>query len=176
MAPFCLRAINIAVSNRPIKAHNSPDICVHPEVALKSTSVAGLSTTHPASSMPIIARNRPMPAIVAIFKSLGMAFIIAARAPVLASPKNSNPSTNTAARATSQGIPIPRHTPYKKYAFSPIPGARANGRFAQRPIIKHATHAATAVANRASLNGIPVSKSINVMSEPDIIFGFTIRM
>ena len=126
--------------------------------------------------MPMIVRNNPIPAIVAIFKSLGIAFIIAERAPVNDNPKNIRPSTKTAASAMSQGTPIPKHTPYKKYALSPIPGASAKGRFAQSPIIIHATNEATAVATSASLNEIPVSKSIKVMSAPDIILGFTMRM
>ena len=54
-----------------------------------------------------------------------------------------------------------------KKAFRPIPGARANGNFAQNAIAIHPMKAATAVANRASLNGMPVCASID---------GFTRRM
>ena len=54
-----------------------------------------------------------------------------------------------------------------KKAFRPIPGASANGKFAQNAMAIHPMNAATAVANRASSNGMPVADSID---------GFTSRM
>jgi hypothetical protein len=92
-----------------------------------------------------------------------MALIIADRAPTCGSDSIMNriPSTKTAASATSQLTPNPyRTTENVKYAFNPIPGASANGRFAQSPITTHAMNAATAVAKSASSNGIPVNSSI----------------
>ena len=73
------------------------------------------------------------------------------------------PSTKTAASAISHSIPIPQLavTVNAKYAFSPMPGAKAKGRLAHRPIITHPTNAAIAVANNASLKGIPETESIS---------------
>ena len=73
------------------------------------------------------------------------------------------PSTRTAASAISHSIPIPQLavTVNAKYAFSPMPGAKAKGRLAHRPIITHPTNAAIAVANNASLKGIPETESIS---------------
>jgi len=70
------------------------------------------------------------------------------------------PSTKTAARATCQAMPIAPTTVKVKYAFRPIPGAKAKGRFAHSPITVHPTKAAIAVANKASSNPIPVPESI----------------
>ena len=84
----------------------------------------------------MIARNMPIPAPVAIFKSVGIELIINVLQPPITGicgidiARNSMPSTNTAARATCQDIPMPRTTANVKYAFNPIPGARANGKFA----------------------------------------------
>ncbi len=109
----------------------------------------------------MIARNMPIPAPVAIFRSVGIELIMVVLKPPITGicgidiAKNSIPSTNTAARA-----PMPRTTANVKYAFSPIPGASANGRFAYRPMIVHPTKAATAVANNASSNGMPVAPKL----------------
>ena len=43
-----------------------------------------------------------------------------------------------------------------KYALRPIPGAKANGKLAQRPITVQPIKAAIAVANKTSSKGIPV--------------------
>ena len=47
-------------------------------------------------------------------------------------------------------MPIPRTTPNVKYAFSPIPGAKAKGKFAHNPITVQPIKAATAVAKSMS--------------------------
>ena len=62
----------------------------------------------PISLKPMIARNIPIPAPVAIFKSVGIALIIAVLQPTCGSDiiMKRIPSTNTAANATSQATPI----------------------------------------------------------------------
>ena len=76
---------------------------------------------------------------------------------------NITPSTSTAARATSHGTAIAQGaaTVNAKYAFNPIPGAIAKGNLAQKAIAIQPTNAAIAVANKASSNGIPVTDSID---------------
>ena len=128
--------------------------------------MAASSRIHPISRRPMIARNMPIPAPVAIFRSVGIELIIIDLQPPITGiagndiARNSMPSTNTAARATCQDMPIPRTTANVKYAFSPIPGASANGRFAYNPITTQPTKAAIAVANSASSKGIPAMESM----------------
>ena len=100
----------------------------------------------------MIAKNIPIPAPVAIFKSFGIALIILVLQPTCGREiiKNINPSTKTAANAISHAMPIPSTTENTKYAFKPMPGARAKGKLAQRPITTQPTNAAIAVANSAS--------------------------
>ena len=81
IAPFCSLAINAPIAMSPIKAQNWPVSCVQEPASVKSIRVAGLSTIHPAFCMPIMVRKRPIPAIVAILRSFGIALIIAVRAP-----------------------------------------------------------------------------------------------
>ena len=83
--------------------------------------------------------------------------------------RNITPCTRIAASAISQGTAIAQGaaTVNAKYAFRPIPGARAKGSLAQNAMTIQPTNAARAVANRASLNGMPVADSID---------GFTRRM
>ena len=76
---------------------------------------------------PINAINRPIPTDTAFFRLYGIASKIASR--TLSSDNRIKiiPSTSTAASATFQEYPIWSTTVYAKYAFSPIPGASANG-------------------------------------------------
>ena len=116
-----------------------------------------------------MAKNIPIPDPVAIFRSLGMALIILVLQPICGREiiRKIIPSMNTAARATSQGMPIASTTENTKYAFKPIPGANAYGLLAHNPITTQPTKAAIAVANNASSNGIPATASID---------GFTTNM
>ena len=76
---------------------------------------------------PINAINRPMPALTPFFNVVGMALKIASRTLVRERIIKIIPSKSTAIRATFQEYPIFPHTVNAKYAFSPIPGASANG-------------------------------------------------
>ena len=76
---------------------------------------------------PMNAINRPIPTLTADFKFSGIALKIASRTFVTDNTMNTRPSTKTAASAICQLYPIPITTVYAKYAFSPIPGASANG-------------------------------------------------
>ena len=173
MAPGISLAIITAIAISPTIAQKAPeDIGSIAPVSPRLTRVALSPRTHPISLRPIIARNMPIPAPVAIFRSVGMALIIAVLQPTCGRDRmrNRTPSTSTAASAICQLTAVANHgaaTVNAKYAFRPIPGANAKGSFAHSPMTMHPTNAATAVANRASSNGIPVTDSID---------GFTSRM
>ena len=71
--------------------------------------------------------NIPIPAAVECFKQFGIPLTICSRTRVMVSRTNNTPDKKTTPRAVRQGIPMPRHTEYVKYAFSDIPGAMAMG-------------------------------------------------
>ena len=169
IAPFIPLAIIAAIAKRAIIPIRAPWLRSNASVVAKFTRVAPSSCIQPISLSPIMARNAPIPAPVAIFRSLGIALIILVLQPTcgIEMTRKIIPSMKTAARATCQSIPMPSTTAKVKYALSPIPGASANGRFAHRPITTQPTNAAIAVANNASSKGIPAT---------DSIAGFTRRM
>ena len=74
---------------------------------------------------------------------------------------------NTAVSANSQLFPMPRQTVNARNAFRPIPGARANGRFATNAITRVAIAAERAVAVNTAPASIPAALRIP---------GFTARM
>ena len=78
------------------------------------------------------------------------------------------PSQKIAVRANCQDLPIVRHTVYVRKALRPIPGARANGRFAKIPITRVAIAAERAVA----VNTAPLS----IRAKPGILAASPLRM
>ena len=82
IAPGKFLAINTAIVIRPIIAQNAPEAngSIAP-VSPRLTRVALSPWTHPISLRPMIARNMPIPAPVAIFRSVGMELIIAVLTP-----------------------------------------------------------------------------------------------
>ena len=169
IAPLIPLAIITAIAISATKLIKAPWSYEKDSVVAKLTRVAPSSWIHPISLRPIIARNIPIPAPVAIFRSLGIALIILVLQPTCGREiiMKITPSTRTAANATSHAIPIPITTVNTKYAFNPMPGANAKGLFAHNPITVQPTNAAIAVANSASSKGIPAT---------DSIAGFTNRM
>ena len=108
--------------------------------------------------------NNPIPPVTANFIFLGIAFTTASL-----TLNNDNiikiiPSINTADNAISHETPICPTTVYAKYAFNPIPEAKANGKLANTPIRIHAIPAAKHVEVTNAPAGIPVV---------DKIFGLT---
>ena len=82
IAPGKFLAINTAIVIRPIIAQNAPEaIGSIAPVSPRLTRVALSPWTHPISLSPMIARNMPIPAPVAIFRSVGMELIIAVLTP-----------------------------------------------------------------------------------------------
>ncbi|OPZ34955.1 MAG: hypothetical protein BWY99_02387 [Synergistetes bacterium ADurb.BinA166] len=71
--------------------------------------------------------KRPIPAEIPILSDMGMSLTTLSRSLVRVSSMKRIPSTNTAASATCQEMPIPSTTPKAKKAFSPMPDARAIG-------------------------------------------------
>ena len=73
--------------------------------------VAGWSTTTPAFLSAMIARNRPMPAEIAILRPRGMALMIHSRTGRTLRMMNRMPERKTAPSATCQLWPMPSTTP-----------------------------------------------------------------
>ena len=109
IAKGSLRAIMTAIAISPIMAQNAPDDAgsIAP-VSPRLTSVALSPCTQPISLRPMMARNMPIPAPVAIFRSVGMALIIAVLTPTWGSEsiKKMTPCTRIAASAISHGTAI----------------------------------------------------------------------
>jgi hypothetical protein len=68
------------------------------------------------------------------------------------------PEINTAPSATLQGIPTPVSDTVAKSAFNPIPGARAIGKLATKPIAMVTNPAEMAVAKNTAFLSIPVEE------------------
>ena len=69
MDPGIFFAIIAAIATIPTSAQSSPEVCVQEAVSSNPTNVTPLFTIIPVSSRPMIAKNIPIPAPVAIFKS-----------------------------------------------------------------------------------------------------------
>ena len=98
----------------------------------RATTVLGSATTRPDPSKPMSAMNRPMPAVIPIFRFFGTSLTSASLNLHSVSTMKIKPSHSTAARATSQGFWTPAsargmHTEYAKKAFRPMPLAKAMG-------------------------------------------------
>ncbi|MNC94216.1 hypothetical protein D3C83_110180 [compost metagenome] len=65
----------------------------------------------PAACKPIMPRKRPMPAVIAIFRLLGILSTMYSRTGVTDRMKNRIPEMKTAPSATSQLWPMPSTTP-----------------------------------------------------------------
>ena len=109
------------------------------------------STTRPAFCNPINAINKPIPTDTAFLRLSGIASKIASRTFVNESTIKIIPSINTANNATFHEYPISPQTVYAKYALSPRPADKANGRFAIKAIhivpINDAKHVAIRIAS-----------------------------
>ena len=89
------------------------------------TGPAPVRRTNPASKNPISAMNSPIPTLIAIFSSAGMAWKTALRKPVSTSTKMIRPSRTTSPMASAQVIPEAIENATK--ALSPRPVASASG-------------------------------------------------
>ena len=105
--------------------------------------------------------NKPIPAPMAFFNDIGMAFTIASRKFVNVNTINNIPSIKTAVKANCQLFPIAIHTVKAKKAFNPIPGAKAKGNFAHKAITNVATTEDRAVAVNTAPLSIPACPRIS---------------
>ncbi len=133
------------------------------------TSVAGSPTTRPALRKPMNVSSRPMPADAAERSDGGIARAIISRSGVVETSTNSAPAQNTMPSAVCHGTWFCRTIVNAKNAFSPIPGATANGSRAYTPINSVMLLAIRTVAVNAPENGIPVPVV-------DKMLGFTTTM
>ena len=127
--PFTFFTYRIAVIIKPINARSAqiPNVWKLPLKFTYVRSVESLFTIICAPCKPTKAIKIPIPALTPFFNVLGIALKIASRTLVSESAIKTIPSAKTAISATLQSYPIAPHTVYAKYAFSPIPGASANG-------------------------------------------------
>ena len=105
-APGTRHAVRAAIAARPRAARIGSGWVRLPTV----TKVFGSSWIRPAFFRPIRARNRPIPALIAIFSDVGMALITHSRTGRMLRTMNSMPEMTTAPRATCQGTSMPRTT------------------------------------------------------------------
>jgi hypothetical protein len=110
MAPWTLRASSAAMRMNAATAMATAGVLTLPSV----TSVTGSAAINPVPCMPMTARNRPMPADMAIFNDLEMLSIIHWRTGVTLTRRNSKPEANTAASAACHGRFMPFTTEYVK--------------------------------------------------------------
>ena len=97
------RAERTATIRKPITASTVPGRCRSPRV----TKVAGLAATMPAFFNAMIARNRPIPAVMAMRMERGIPSTMIARSPVSVTMRKQRPDMNTAPRAAGQAKPRP---------------------------------------------------------------------
>ena len=90
----------LVYNNKTNKIPNNPSNTTGLPKLPKATNVAGSETTNPAFFKPMKAIKNPIPAPMANFKSLGIAFIISFLRPVKLTIKNKTPDTKTAASAS----------------------------------------------------------------------------
>ena len=90
-------------------------------------SVAGLPTTMPPFTRPMIARNRPIPIPIARFRSIGIAFSTASRKPVSTRSVMTAPSLTLTPLACGHVSPSVATSVNVTNAFNPRPAAIANG-------------------------------------------------
>ena len=158
IAPGTLHTYKMIVMIRPITAR-SAEACERLKL-LKPMIVPVSLATIPALARPIRQMNKPIPTETAIFRFSGIDLMIASRIPQNERIRNKTPSRRTAVKASCQEHPIPIHTVNVKNALRPIPGARATGRFATKPITKVAIAAERAVAVNTEPASIPVIPNI----------------
>ena len=104
----------------------------------------------------------PMPTPMARFRSRGMAFMIASRAPDRTRAKMIRPSTKITDIPTCQGTFACWKPMIEKVttAFRPMPDASASGRLEMNPMARHISAAPSAVAVAAPSNGTPAAERI----------------
>lgn len=90
-----------------------------------------MRVTKPESTNPMKVMNRPMPTVIAAFRSLGMALKMAVRAPVSAKITMTMPLSRTRPMASGQVTSPMTETARKE--LMPSPAASPKGRFATKP-------------------------------------------
>ncbi len=98
MAPRTRSASSEAMMKKPRMANSGPGVVRSPSVTL----VAGCATTMPALDSAIMARNRPIPAAMALRSECGMPLTSQTRMPEMVRIRKITPEMNTAPSACSQ--------------------------------------------------------------------------
>ena len=106
MLPLTPNLSKAAIKMRPVKASIVSGLFRLPN----PTSVSGLSTIRPAPCRPIMARNKPIPAVMAICISAGIERISQLRMRVIEKMKKAIEEIKTAVSACCQLSPYPSTT------------------------------------------------------------------
>ncbi len=129
IAPRVRRATSTAVSSSPTTKTRVGQPRSWPVAPSWTGTVvpaaSGMRRTKPASTSPMKAMNSPMPTLIAVLSSPGMAWKTAVRKPVSTSSVMTRPSSTTRPMASAQLISDAIEKVTK--TFSPRPVASANG-------------------------------------------------
>ena len=126
MAPRVRRATSTAVSSSPTTKTTVGQPSSSPaEPSCTGTGPVSVRRTKPASTSPISAMNNPIPTLIAVLSSGGMAWKTAVRRPTRTSSRITRPSSTTRPIASAQLIWEATEKVTK--ALSPSPVARAKG-------------------------------------------------
>ncbi len=123
-APLTRRIMSSTVTTKPNRVRRI-SFCI--KSGLRATKVASDPMMICAFFRPIKAINKPIPAETACFMPAGITLMIVSRMRVAVKSRKITPEMKTAPSAVCHGTPMPCTTVYVKYAFNPIPGARAIG-------------------------------------------------
>ena len=161
MAPGTLSPSSEAMMKKPRMASSGPVVLRWPSW----TKVASLAMTMPELFSAMIARNKPMPAAIALRMECGMPAISQLRIPVTVRSRKIKPEMNTAPSACCQVKPMAPTTPKAKKALRPMPGAMPIGHFATVAMISEPSAAARQVATNTELLSMPVEDRISGLTK-----------
>src|SRR5699024_308990 len=161
--------INITVITRPAKVSSTPPLCTSPRLISVDSSPA----ITPDDCSPTKVMKNPIPALTAIFISIGIELITYSRKPVKVRMTKITPENRTPVSAVCHGISIVNTTVNAKNAFSPIPGASAIGYFAIILINKQPTKAAKHAGTKTALISIFIESGTPSTPCRDKIDGLT---
>ncbi len=155
-APGTLRADRAVSRTSPARASSAAGRERSPSA---SALLAGFATTRPLSLKPRRAMKRPRPPLMAYLRFCGISRVIRSRMPSTVSTRKATPDHRTMPSAASQGTWSCPTMVTASRATPPRPGARTNGRFANRPMARVASTIAMITAVVTGPCGTPALAS-----------------
>ena len=155
IAPWTRRTNSTSVSSRPTTKTSAGQVTSLPSMPSPTGTVvpaaSGIRRTNPASTSPMIVRNRPMPTPIAVLSWVGTERNTAVRSPVSTRIAMITPSITTRPIASAQVIC--GAISYATSALTPSPAASASGNRPTTPIRIVITPATSAVAAASAAIG-----------------------